>query len=293
MHPVVPREMAARDTREHLADALALVADCEAKDASALAELLYAGWYARPRDPFALPRGCPPDLVETLRAAHVGFRQWEGGWQVEHVGARGQAVVKHGVEVRLVERSDYSPSERPGLLPQPGDHVSVTCRRDRVDPADGWWRTAERSWSWVSPPAHLVRLYLNVELIELPALVERLTALLATEDEPWLLKCAVDPRAHARADATVAYLTPVAVERRSSQLVELTRLAGAYARTDRPPLTMPVVPGLAVAVDPGPDESFGVQRCRLIAEAAVGPEASIEAVLERFARDDPQLPWER
>jgi hypothetical protein len=284
----------ARATRDALTAALAAVAD-----GADTADLLYAHWYARPLHPAAPPPGCPPDLVELLRASHAGFRRWEAGWRVEQVGPRGQAVVRRGAEVRLLERSDYSPAERPGLLPEAGDEVSVTSRRDRVDPADGWWRTGGRSWSWIAPPAGLVRLYFNVGLAGLPALVAGLTGLLADEPEPWLLKCATDPAVHARADAAVAYLPPAAVARRASALVAL---AAGHARSGRPPLTLQVAPGLAAAVDPGGDESFGSHRCRLIAEAASG---GVEAVLERFAhdgvdaarpwarRDDPRLPWER
>jgi hypothetical protein len=302
MPTVAPAGPVARDVRAQLAEALSLVAGSDAADAAGLAELLYAQWYARPRHPFVMPSGCPPDLAEMLRAAHAGFRHWERGWRIEDVGARGQAVVRRGSELRLLERCDYSSTARPGLLPRRGDQVAVTGRRDRVDPAERWWRTSGRSWSWVAAPAGLVRVYFNVELAGLPALIERLTGLLAEEDEPWLVKCATDPAVHARADATVAYLTRDAIERRAAQIVDVALGAGDHARTTGPPLTMPVVAGLAVAVDPGCDESFGMHRCRLIAEATG---ADVEAVLERFARDgvdaarpwarrdDPRLPWER
>jgi hypothetical protein len=289
------------DVHEQLEEALAVIARGP-DDATVRTDALYAHWFARPRLPSEVPSRCPPDLVEMLRAAHAGFRDWEGGWRVENVGPRGQAVVRRGAEVRLLERSDYSPTTRRGLLPRAGDNVSVTCRRDRVDPDDGWWRTSGRSWSWIAAPAGLVRLYFNLELAGLPAFVSRLTGLLADEPEPWLLKCATDPTVHARTDATVVYLTPGTVGRRAAQVVEVAVGAGRHARAGRPPLTMQVVPGLAAAVDPGGDESFGMHRCRLIAEAAGG---TVEGVLERFAadgvdagrpwarRDDPRLPWER
>lgn len=290
------------DAHDQLEKALELLAGCESDNAAVRAEALYAHWYALPRQPFEVPSGCPPDLVEMLRAAHPGFLDWEDGWCVESVGPRGQAVVRRGAQVRLLERSDYAPAIRRGLLPRPGDKVSVAGRRDRVE-GDGWWRTGGRSWSWVTAPtAGLVRLYFPRDVAGVPALVAALTRLLAAEPEPWLLKCATDPAQYARSDAVVAYLTTSTVERRAVQLVELALAGGDQAHPGGPPLTFPIAPGLTAAFDPGGDESFGVHRCRLIAEAPTG---TVQAVLAWFASDgvdparpwarmhDPLLPWER
>jgi len=249
-----------------------------------------------------VPPRCPPDLVEVLRAAHVGFLNWEDGWRVENVGPRGQAVVRRDNEVRLLDRCDYSPVTRRGLLPRPGDAVSVTSRRDRVDPGDGWWRTSGPGWTWSVAPPGLVRLYYDCGVVGVALLVGALTRLLADEPEPWLLKCAIDPAQYARSDVVIAYLTPDTVARRALQIVEVARSGHRQGRCDGPPLTLNVAPGLSVAFDPGGDESFGTHRCRLIAEAADG---GVEAVLARFAADginsarpwarevDPRLPWER
>jgi hypothetical protein len=290
------------DVNAQLEEALELLAGCGSDKTEVRAQALYSQWYARPRQPFEAPPGCPPDLVEMLRAAHVGFLNWEDGWRVENVGPRGQAVVRRGSEVRLLERSDYSPATRRGLLPRPGDAVSVTSRRDRVDPGDGWWRTSGPAWTWAAAPPGLVRLYFDCDVVGVPILVATLTRLLADEPEPWLLKCAVDPAQYARSDVTIAYLTPGAVERHAVQIVEIVRSGNVQARCGGPPLTLRVAPGLTAAFDPGGDESFGANRCRLIAEAANG---GVQAVLARFAADgispgrpwareaDPLLPWER
>ncbi|HWI70872.1 MAG TPA: T3SS effector HopA1 family protein [Baekduia sp.] len=286
---VAPDATAAATTTAQLAEALALGAGADA-------DRLYAEWYARPLRPFAVPASCPPDLTEALRAADAGSGLWEDGWRVERAGTRGHAVVRRGAEVRLLERIDYTPLARPGLLPRRGDEVAVTGRRDRVD-GDGWWRTAGRSWSWAAPPSGLVRLYFNMDLAGLPALIARLTGLLAGEPEPWLVKCATDPATHARADATIAYLTPESATRWAGALVACAH----GARNTVPPLTLAVAPGLSAAFDPGPSESFGTHRCGLIAEAP----ATVEAIATRFdrddidvlrpwaRRDDPLLPWER
>jgi hypothetical protein len=285
-----------------LEEALEVLTACAADTAATRAEALYAGWYARPRAPFEVPAGCPPDLVEMLRASHVGFLNWEDGWRVENVGPRGQAVVRRGAEVRLLERSDYAPVARPGLLPVPGDDVSVTCRRDRVEPGDGWWRTSGRAWRWAAAPPGLIRLYFDREVVDVPGLVAALTRMLADEPEPWLLKCAVDPKQYARSDVIIAYLALETIERLAAPIAALSHAGVDEARRAGPPLTLRVAPGLTAAFDPGGNESFGAHRCRLIAEA---PRGGVGDVLARFADDgidparpwaregDPLLPWER
>ena len=128
--------------RDQLEGALALLACCGAEDALVRAEMLYAHWYAKLRSGFEVPFGCPPDLTEMLRTAHASSRDWEEGWRVDAVSPRGQAVVRRGAELRLLDRIDYSPIRGRGLLPLAGDQVLVTGRRDHVEPKDGWWRTS-------------------------------------------------------------------------------------------------------------------------------------------------------
>lgn len=280
--------------REQLREALA----CLAGDGDG--EALYAAWYAKPRHASTPPAGCPPRLGELLRAAHAGFRAWRGGWRVEQVGRRGQVTVRDGGEARLLERCDYVATGRAGLLPRPGDEVIATERRDRLDAEEGWWRTAGPAWSWAAPPPGLVRLYFNRPVSGLPALVGRLTGMLAGEPVPWMLKCATDPAVYARRDAVVAFLARDVVERRWAEIVDAP--GDEDARPGAPPLTLQVAPGVGAAFDPGGGESFGSHRCRLVAGAAGG---TVDDALRRLAeggidpdrpwarRDDGLLPWER
>jgi hypothetical protein len=286
------------ETRHQVRQALAVVARHHFVDA----EVLYTQWYAQPSPGRTVPPGCPPDLTETFRAAHRGFLHWEAGWQVVQVGPRGEVLVRRDAELRMLERCDYAPVGRRGLLPRPGDEVCAAGIRDRVQ-RDGWWRTAGRSWQWLRAPQGIVRLYLNVEFPALPAVIRRVTDALADETEPWLLKCAVDPAVHARTDAVVAYLPLDVVQRRADQLYAIPG-TDASVREDHPPLTLPVAAGIAAAYDPGGDESFGTHRCRLITEAVEHGEATVDGIVEYLAhqgidedrpwarRDDPRLPWE-
>jgi hypothetical protein len=233
-----------------------------------LAVALYGGWYAGASPAGAsAPKGFPTDLVAVLRAAHAANERWEQGWTVERVGPGGMVEVARAGERRVLYRSDYVATIRPGLLPRVGDEVIATARRDRVDPDRAWWRTCSPTWSDALPPSGLLRLYWNVEIGHLPALVRRLSALLDGLDGPWMFKCAADPAVHTRADATVLYLRREEVLSLATDLEAIRSGLGPHMRAEIPPFTLAVGPGLAVAEDPGTGESFGEHRCRLIAEA--------------------------
>lgn len=274
-----------------------------------LADLLYATWYARAGVATAsVPAGFPSDLVAVLRAAHGASQRWEEGWIVQRVGPAAMVAVARAGEHRLLYRSDYVAAARPGLQARIGDQVLATSRRDEVDPDGSWWRTRGRSWSDATPPLDLIRLYWSVQLAQLPRLVGLLTELLDQVEDPWMLKCAVDPAVHARADSVVLYLSREQVESLTDEIDAIRSGIQSNARATRPPFALAVGPGLAVAEDPGTGESFGQHRCRLVAEAVIeggGDLARVTAaVVARFSADgiDPDrphargprmLPWER
>jgi hypothetical protein len=271
------------------------------------ATLLYAQWYARPVAVATRPLGFPHDLVQVLRAADVAGGRWTDGWTIRRVAGNGRVVAQRGRDLRLADRCDVVVAGRVGQLPRVGDTASITDRHDHVDD-DGWWRTASASWSFTRQLGQpLVRVYWNVGLDGLPTLVGELTTLLGNESRPWMLKSACDPAAHCRADATVLFLAADVVTARWRDLDAIAAGLGEQARDGAPPLALACRRGLAVAVDPGGDESFGEHRCRLIAEAlhdAAEGESPGVSVERRFAaegvdvdrpyrhRGAPALGWE-
>jgi hypothetical protein len=265
-----------------------------------LADLLYGSWYAATAEGEAsLPDSFPADLVAVLRAVHAGRELWENGWIVTRVGPGAMVEVSKGREHRVLYRSDYVVPERPGLQARPGDNVCATSRRDQVDLDGGWWRTRGAAWSDTKPPDDLVRLYWGIRFAELPRLVSLVTELLDGVEEPWLLKCAVQPAVHLRPDSAVLYLPRICCQNLSQKIEAVRAQVEAAARAATPPFTLVVGPGLAVSEDPGGGESFGQHRCRLVAEAVLGAEPRLSsaaaAVIKRFQADgiDPRRPYAR
>jgi hypothetical protein len=155
-----------------------------------------------------------------------------------------------------------------------------------------------------------VRFYWNVGIGHLPVLVRRLTVSLAGDRRPWMLKCATRPEVHARADATVLFLSWDAVGEVAPLIDSVAAELAGEVRPNSPPLTLPIQAGVTAAVDPGSDESFGMHRCRVITEGFLAaPRANgrrrldsvvaamtaegIDSGRPHAMRTDPLLPWER
>ena len=261
-----------------------------------LADMLYSMWYAGwsvpagPLEEKGRTREVGAAIVEALRAAHAGSTRFEDGWVALQVWPTGRILVSRDEERRVLDPLDYVSVDRPGLSPRPGTRVRVVSRHDSVLVQPGYWITYGPQWERRSRATELLRLYWNVGPASAPILVRELTGRLATTGVPYALKLPSDAYGYSRTDAAVLFV-PAHVF--SSLVPELRRahavLAGSL-RPDAPPLTRKLEAGLALAEDPGPGESFGSSRCRLIAEALVPAinskadrDALLGAVIQRFA----------
>jgi hypothetical protein len=282
----------------------------ETRDVQELAMLLYSSWYARPQAPVQIPDTFPVDLVQVLKAADVMGRRWSDGWKAEQVSPDGRVIARRGTEIKMADVSSYIAPASPGVRPHAGDQLWLADRRDRVDSGGAWWKTGGASWRFTRAAEGLVRIYWNVALAYLPVLVHRITELLAEDGPSWMLKCAANSEVHARPDATVLYLACDSVDDLAHEIDRIAFDLAPYVCPGAPPLSLSIHPGVAVAVDPGPEESFGEHRCRLIVEglleAGAGDEAAaLSAISDRLAREgidcirphahrmDPELPWEK
>jgi HopA1 effector protein family len=283
-------------------------------DVASLTRSLYRFWYgaARSDDSTVSTTGAAtemaPNLTMMFRLAHAGQGRWESGFEVTNVARDGRVVARRGDELRLLDRVDYFVPLRPGTLAHVGDLALVTSRRDRIGTDQPWWYTFSAGWVLDHPPHDLIRVYWHPGLRQLPSLVHSLTDVLTLSATEWMLKCAIDPTVHERADACVLYLPAESVPLVVRQLEGVAETFASSALSDGPPMTRRVSRGCSLAMDPGTGESFGEHRCRLIAEAILNEHqppdesderdrlgAAVEAIVSRFDTDgiDSSAPWQR
>ncbi|MGH8963606.1 MAG: T3SS effector HopA1 family protein, partial [Jatrophihabitantaceae bacterium] len=169
------------------------------------------------------------------------------------------------------------------------DGVLVVGRHDVVG-RDGWWRTWGDAWRPLRSRRQCVRVLFTPRADALALFVHALTAGLGGAEFPWLLACPTAPRATRRPGHAVLHVPDAGYL--GGLLAELVPLL----EDTRPPLSLPLAPGVGLAADPDNGMTFGEHRCHLIA-LALAPqharEAPFEAIAEAFRTHgvDPAEPY--
>jgi hypothetical protein len=143
--------------------------------------------------------------------------------------------------------------------------ISTVLRHDVVR-VDGWWRTWGEDWTPPRERPRSVRLLFTPRPDRLADFVETVTGRMLLETVPWSLGCATDPRRIARYGCAVLDLP--ALSAIPDGMVDALE---PMLRPVRPPLSLPLAPGIGAAEYPDNGMTFGEHRCHLIALALRRP----------------------
>lgn len=218
-------------------------------------------------DPLPPPPRPDDDLVPLLSRANPGRERWEAGWTISQILQTGQVLARRHGATRFLWPGEFVARDTPGMQPRQGMQVSVFCPRESATIQPGFYYVYGEAASEPDSEMDLVRLYFNVSDAGSPTLVHHLAAALNRYGVPFRFKALARRSAYVRSDSAVLY-----VNRRffriAAELVELEvspRIA-PFVRPETPLFTLPLAPGIALAEDPETGESFGMARCRLLAE---------------------------
>ena len=250
-----------------------------------LQQQLYADFYCTgaPTPHAEVPRGfaAPGELrfVEELSAANTGRGSWESGWTVRgHDG--GRIVVSRGGLDVWAGPDECRPADGGGVAP--GEPVRVRVPKELTKMSPGFYvALGDREPEW---DAGVVRFYWNLSE---PAAVPFMTAATGALNDarlPFRLKVVNDRSRFDRCDSAVVYA-------RKDDYADVARvLAGIRAalepvlRPVAPALTKPLAAGVSFAEDPATGDSYGLHRCRVLADAIVAAtEIGARTVDERVA----------
>jgi len=90
---------------------------------------------------------------------------------------------------------------------------------------------------------------------------------------PFRMKCLTNTAFYTRNDAAVLYVDKRFYRITARVLARVYREIARHLRPDAPLFTKPLADGLALAEEPYTGESFGMQRCRILAEGLLGAHA--------------------
>jgi len=254
-----------------------------------LAEALYARHYIRPRQEAAAPVA-PADaatFLDTLRAANkVAPRH--AIWTIVAVDAWGLSLADGNGGQRRAGYVEAVPG--PGGF-APGQLVTIPAMREMLTAPAGHYAMLGRPIAEAGA-GRQVRFYWNIDAAGAAVFLDGIGAGLERRRIPFQAKVPAHPAGFARADAGVLYLDAEDVEAARDVIAGTHAAVGATLRPETPLFTRALGRGLGFAESPASGESFGMQRCRLVAEGlvegfaagAADTPARVDAVLARLAR---------
>lgn len=231
--------------------------------------VLYRACYCHP---FGLPVPKvenPPSaehLLQELTSIHNGLSTWDRGWSLYGAGTDGRVYLQKGERQRIALPGEFI-TATPGASLQTGMQVSLWMERSSAMYQPGFFHffgdIPTDSWD----DFDLFRFYFHTIPHGVSHLIRNLSRSLSRYRIPYMMKTLVQPESYIRADATVLYIA-----RRYHQIVLriLQNLSDADRQALRPEIplfTSMLSSGIGFADDPGRNESFGMHRCRLVAEA--------------------------
>ena len=209
------------------------------------------------------------EFARRLSAANRGREGWLEGWRVESVGAGGSVFASRGAERRMAAPGDYALTFAEEVPPCVGCAVTLRARKESLTLQSGGYCALGAEPPRVNEEGSVLRVYFNASPSASLILTESATTHLNEWRVPFTLKVMLRPEDRERRDTVVLYI-PRADQRALFRLLEKLP-ARLFARLRRgvPLFTKPLREGVGLAETPTGGESFGMHRCRLLAESIV------------------------
>lgn len=221
----------------------------------ALQHRIYVDYYSRVQDS---PGSNDKSLLDQFVEFHGTATLLSIGWNIVAIGNAGEI---------FVEKDEFSRWALPGQYQAQtlavGHEAVLIVQSGSGQIQQGYFHAFGASLEWQFEKEQLIRFYFNVDSSHA---VDSFSTLAARLDKcciPFQLKSPTHISGYARVDAMVLF-----VPRRFFQIVRyIVKGSGIKTLDGTPAFCKKLSKGIALAEDPGNGESFGMHRCRLVAEA--------------------------
>ncbi|MGI8744286.1 MAG: T3SS effector HopA1 family protein [Bryobacteraceae bacterium] len=230
---------------------------------------LYSLCYSRE---FRLPLDLSPgtaDPLDTLlielSAANATRERWDHGWKVTQLLPNGSLYAQKEAQSRMLWPGEYMLLE-PDVPAQPGAWIRAFLSKEDTRSQPGFYIVQpEIALSWEDYQT-LVRFYWNLEAEGAAELLRLITERFNALRVPFQFKTLRYRSQYRRADSAVLFTgwRYAAIAMRLS--AEVYRTVRNRMKSYTPLFAKRLAPGLALAEDPGNGQSFGMLRCRMLAE---------------------------
>ncbi len=202
--------------------------------------------------------------AEALSSVNHGKGFWEPGWTLRGREGDRYLVEQEGLSV-LVSDAEIEPKAGGRRV---GSVVAVAHPKELLVASPGFY-LALGDRPLTADPALQLRLYWHLSAPGAVAFVEQCTRWLNRAGVAFRLKVLNDPESFERCDAGVLYLLRADYSAVEKLLRAVLGALEGYLHRAVPALTKPLAPGVGLAESPAAGESFGLHRCRCVAEGLV------------------------
>jgi hypothetical protein len=243
-----------------------------------LQQLLYDACYCHRFDA-ARPEPKPatagePGFIETLSAANASHDMWDRGWQILQTLPSSQIVAGKGAITRMVWPGEFLGHGPPGLPPRPGTEISLFAAKESRTMQPGFYFAFGEALGDQEEETSLVRLYFHVKAAGAAHLLAAVTPALNRFAIPFRFKCLAMPELYERTDSAILYIAKRYYGIVAELLPAVHRSVRPFLEAATPLFSKRLADGLGLAENPRTGESFGMSRCRLVAEAVCTAHAS-------------------
>jgi HopA1 effector protein family len=244
-------------------------------------------------DPKPMENPVDAELVEQLSRANTSKNIRDEGWTIYDFLTSGQVLVQKQQLFRAVWPGEFLTLDLYAKAPQPGASVAIFLPRESRNVQLGFYFALGETVADQQDEYSLVRFYWNLDHTAAPALVRALTGELNRFQVPFRFKCPNHRAAYERTDCSVLYVSKRFFRIAAELVGRVTGTLTDRLRKDTPLFTRRLSNGLAFAEDTGSQESFGMSRCRMLAQGlwnahqkgAASVSARLVQVEEEFERN--------
>lgn len=204
-------------------------------------------------------------FVQALSAANRGRGAREPGWTFRGHDSGRLVISRDGLRVWADRRDIFTTRKK--LVP--GTYVTVRMPKELLKLSPGYYMALGETEFPIDGTDTVVRFYWNLRSEAATQVVAAATSELNRVSVPFRLKVVNEPDRYTRCDAGVLYVTKKHFGAAAPVVRSIYDHVAAGMKPLTPVFTKPLAPGLGFAEDPGDGDSFGMSRCRLLAEAMV------------------------
>lgn len=207
------------------------------------------------------------DFIAELSQANTSSEYWDDGWLIVDVRQSGEIVAQKGLITRQLFPGEYINLDGIGAMPRVGGLVRLYFPRESTTFQPGFYFVFGERPDQRFHPQSVARYYFNLMPDGAAPFIKIATEQLNRFQIPFRLKCLNHPEVFAaRLDSVVVFVNRRFHRIVSEIMLDVYRAVDKYIQPETPLCTYEIAPGLAFAEDPANGESFGISRCRIIAE---------------------------